>query len=634
MTPNQPQPALRADSRNDQPRFGRALLLPVTVVATAGAAVAALAGATLGAANLAGGMVIALCVVLSGIAVALLGRALLRRHVEAPLGDLEQALRRRAELSLAAPDPAVNRVMDAARDWARDLETERATLLQDQPELRGQYEAARTAQPQMQVVLNSTAGVFCARRASGDFSALFVSDNVRKVCGYEPEQFTGQPSFWLDHVHPDDGPVILAGLTRLETDDRHVHEYRFLCADGKYRWVHDDISQLRDADGKPERLVGYWLDITERKRLEEQLRDAQKLEAVGQLAGGVAHDFNNLLAAIRNSLQLAMDAIPTGSEASADIEVALRTAERAAGLTRQLLAFSRQQPRTADVVDLADLVRDLLPLLRTSLSAGVSLNLSADAADARVLADRSQLEQVVLNLVLNARDAMPQGGQVSIAVWVDHIRQLVQLSVTDTGTGMDEATRQRAFEPFFTTKPMGSGTGLGLSVVYGVVTQAGGTVTVDSEPGRGTTLRVSLPQSRGAERDSRDEPETVQSPASTGILLVDDEAAVRTTTRRLLERNGWRVIEASNGEEAFALFLTHRDRLSVLLTDVRMPGVDGVELVRRVRHVAPEFPVLFFSGYDELDQADVMDVANVPLIPKPFSVNDLLNGLRAVIRAE
>jgi PAS domain S-box-containing protein len=387
--------------------------------------------------------------------------------------------------------------------------------------------------------------------------------------------------------------------------------------------------------------VVAWRDQTRRKELEreralvqERLDLAQKMEAVGQLAGGMAHDFNNLLAAIRNSLQLAMDAIPATSEAADDLEVALRTAERAAGLTRQLLAFTRQQPRTTDVVDLAALVRDLLPLLRTSLHAGMNLNLSADAADARVLADRSQLEQVILNLVLNARDAMPGGGQVSIAVWVDHIRQLVHLSVTDTGIGMDEVTRQRVFEPFFTTKPMGSGTGLGLSVVYGVVTQAGGIVRVDSEPGRGSTLRVSLPLSRGAERESEGSDELTSGMPSFVVLLVDDEAAVRTTTRRLLERNGWRVIEASNGDEAFALFLSHREKLGVLLTDVRMPVVDGVELVRRIRHVAPDFPVLFFSGYDEIDQAAVADVANVPLIPKPFSVHDLLTGLRQAVRPD
>ena len=369
----------------------------------------------------------------------------------------------------------------------------------------------------------------------------------------------------------------------------------------------------------------------ERALIQERLDLAQKMEAVGQLAGGVAHEFNNLLAAIRNAVQLALDELAPDAMARADLEVALQTAERAAGLTRQLLAFSRQQPRTAEVIELAALVRDLMPLLRTSLPSSISLRLSADAVDARVLADRSQLEQVVLNLVLNARDAMPNGGQVSIVVWVDHVRQQVLLNVADTGTGMDEGTRQRIFEPFFTTKPTGAGTGLGLSVVYGVITQAGGTVRVDSEPGRGTTMRVSLPLSRGAEHAEQATTGTPSADTGKAILLADDEAAVRTTTRRLLERNGWRVIEASNGEEAFALFLAHRDKLNLLLSDVRMPGVGGVELARRIRDIVPGFPVVFFSGYDELEQDDVNELSNVPLVAKPFALAELLGVLRQAV---
>jgi two-component system, cell cycle sensor histidine kinase and response regulator CckA len=369
----------------------------------------------------------------------------------------------------------------------------------------------------------------------------------------------------------------------------------------------------------------------ERAQVQERLDLAQKMEAVGQLAGGVAHDFNNLLAAIRNAVQLAMDELPPGTTARADLEVAQQTAERAAGLTRQLLAFSRQQPRTVDVVDLAALVRDIMPLLRTSLPASISVRLSADVMGARVLADRSQLEQVVLNLVLNARDAMPNGGQVSIAIWVDHVRQQVLMNVADTGTGIDDATRQRIFEPFFTTKPMGSGTGLGLSVVYGVVTQAGGSVRVDSEPGHGTTMRVALPLTRSAEHADGHSGEPQESEAGKLLLLADDEPAVRSTTRRLLVRHGWRVIEAGNGEEAFALFLTHREKLSILLSDVRMPGVDGVELVRRIRAIAPTFPVVFISGYDELDQEDETELLDVPLVAKPFAFSELLSVLRQAV---
>jgi CheY-like chemotaxis protein len=199
---------------------------------------------------------------------------------------------------------------------------------------------------------------------------------------------------------------------------------------------------------------------------------------------------------------------------------------------------------------------------------------------------------------------------------------------------MDEGTRQRIFEPFFTTKPMGSGTGLGLSVVYGVVTQAGGTIRVDSEPGRGTTMRVSLPLVRPDVESPQQPFLKIDGNLTRAVLLVDDESAVRTTTRRLLERNGWQVLEASNGEEALGLFAQHRDKLSLVLTDVRMPVVDGVELARRVRDEIPDFPIVFFSGYDELEQHDVAEVSNVPLLAKPFSSADLLNVLRQAISLE
>jgi CheY-like chemotaxis protein len=371
----------------------------------------------------------------------------------------------------------------------------------------------------------------------------------------------------------------------------------------------------------------------ERALVQERLDLAQKMEAVGQLAGGVAHDFNNLLAAIRNAVQLALYDVPVDSPARPDLEVAIQTAERAAGLTRQLLAFSRQQPRSVTAIDLAVLVRELMPLLRTSIPSNVTLRLTSQPIDGRVVADRSQLEQVILNLVLNARDAMPHGGQICLAVWVDHIRQQVMFSVADTGMGMDDATKQRIFEPFFTTKPMGSGTGLGLSVVYGVVTQAGGMIRVDSELGRGTTMRVAFPYV--AADDVSHTKELVPSrDTAHGVLLVDDEAAVRTTTRRLLERNGWTVLEATNGEEGLALFHRHRSKLAVVLTDVRMPVLDGVALARRIQEEAPGFPVVFFSGYDELDQHDVAQVTNVPLLPKPFASSELFNVLRQALATE
>lgn len=462
--------------------------------------------------------------------------------------------------------------------------------------------------------------------------AILGLEDKAQLVGKRPAMFSpvaqpdGQPS---DHKSRALGAVTL-------TQGAHTFDWVHQRPDGTQ--VPVEVS-VRHAKFSGRRVsVVAWRDQTrrleldrERALVQERLDLAQKMEAVGQLAGGVAHDFNNLLAAIRNAVQLAIDELPPNTEAQADLDVAMQTAERAAGLTRQLLAFSRQQPRSAAVVDLAALVRDLMGILRTSMPPTVSIRLSAESHDAHVLADRSQLEQVILNLVLNARDAMPSGGQISLAVWVDHIRQLVMFSVTDTGMGMDEVTRQRIFEPFFTTKPMGSGTGLGLSVVYGVVTQAGGAVRVDSEPGRGTTMRVSLPLARAVAPHSSDPGAASGGDTGRALLLVDDEAAVRTTTRRLLERHGWQVLEASNGEEALGLFAKHRDRLTLVLTDVRMPVVGGVELARRVRDEIPDFPIVFFSGYDELEQHDVAEVSNVPLLAKPFSSVDLLNVLRQAL---
>ena len=464
--------------------------------------------------------------------------------------------------------------------------------------------------------------------------AILGLANKDELVGKRPAAFS--PPLQPDGSPSDEKSRALGAVTL--TQGAHTFDWLHQRPDGSHVPVEVSVRHAQLA-GRRVSVVA-WRDQTrrlelerERALLQERLDLAQKMEAVGQLAGGIAHDFNNLLAAIRNAVQLAMDDLPATANARNDLDLALQTAERAAGLTRQLLAFSRQQPRTAEAVDMAALLRDMMPLLRSSLQASTAIRLSAETGEARILIDRSQLEQVVLNLVLNARDAMPNGGQISLSVWVDHIRGQVMLSVTDTGVGMDEATRQRMFEPFFTTKPTGSGTGLGLSVVYGVVTQAGGTIRVDSETGRGTTIRVAIPQVREQPVGESRLPSS-PSHGEGGILLVDDEAAVRSTTRRLLERSGWRVIEASNGEEAFSLFVEHRERLSVVLTDVRMPVMDGVELARRVRAEAPSFPVLLFSGYDGLEQQDVKAVSDVPLLAKPFSSADLFSALRLALAME
>ncbi|MCC7052161.1 MAG: PAS domain S-box protein [Gemmatimonadaceae bacterium] len=371
----------------------------------------------------------------------------------------------------------------------------------------------------------------------------------------------------------------------------------------------------------------------ERSEMEQRLNLAQKMEAVGQLAGGVAHDFNNLLAAIRNSIQLAVNEMPPEFSLRGDLELALQTTERAAGLTGQLLAFSRRQTRPTEPVDVVRLVAEVLPLLRTSLPPSIDVQVHAASTPAIVLADRSQLEQVVLNLVLNARDAMPGGGTLSLAVTLDAATAQVHLSVADTGVGMDAAVCARVFEPFFTTKPVGTGTGLGLAVVYGVVTQSGGTVRVESAPGQGTTFHITLPARPGAAAPTAPPAAIDAGPLPATVLLVDDDTAVRSTTRRLLSRQEFTVIEAQNGHDALERFRAEGEHIAVVLTDIRMPVMDGVTLAQEIRRLSPGFPVLFISGFDEIGPSDVPGLEDIQLLAKPFSAANLFAALRAAINA-
>ncbi|MBC7564021.1 MAG: PAS domain S-box protein [Gemmatimonadaceae bacterium] len=368
----------------------------------------------------------------------------------------------------------------------------------------------------------------------------------------------------------------------------------------------------------------------QRMELEQQLNVTRKLEAVGQLAGGVAHDFNNLLAAIRNCIQLVMDEVPEEFAFRDDLALALTTTERAARLTGQLLSFSRRQAPLAECVDLASLVHDMQPLLRTSLPASVTVRIEAVASGARVRADRGQLEQVVLNIAQNARDAMPSGGTLTLSVGVDDDAMQSTLTISDTGMGMDDAVRQRIFEPFFTTRPLGEGTGLGLAVVYGVVTQAGGTVRAESVKGVGTSTCIVLPRSM----DDVTEPPHEDAPSETvveRILLVDDDAAVRVTTRRLLERLDFAVVEAENGIGALEVFRARRADIAVVLSDIRMPGMDGFRLAREVRALDPAFPILFISGFDAQVHKDRRGLEDIAMLAKPFALDKLLQMLRAAI---
>lgn len=413
-----------------------------------------------------------------------------------------------------------------------------------------------------------------------------------------------------------------------------------------FEWVHQrpdgtevpvDVS-VRHATLAGQRIsVVSWHDLTARKSLDREqlavqtrLLQAQKLEAVGQLAGGVAHDFNNLLTAVRNGVELAIPELPDDSAALEDLTLSLEAIDRAAALTRQLLAYSRRETARPTRIDLAALASSTLRLLRTSIPADITI-VEDCPRPVYVRADRSQLEQVVMNLLLNGRDAVPPTGTLVLRVHIDDASGRARLTMRDDGVGMDEETKRRIFEPFFTTKVASSGgTGLGLAVVYGIISELSGEIIVHSAPGAGSCFEVLLPLDV-SEEEVVPEPSLEPPSVERYVLLVEDEDVVRLTTARLLSRLGWSVIIAEDGEDGWSAFLAHQDKLELVITDVRMPRLDGLTLARRIREAAPRCPVLVSSGYDRVDGAQSAEISGTGFLAKPYSLGTLREAIDRVM---
>jgi len=402
-----------------------------------------------------------------------------------------------------------------------------------------------------------------------------------------------------------------------------------------------------------DRVVLVARDVTERlkteqalRESEDQLRQAQKMEAVGQLAGGIAHDFNNLLMAIMSNAELAALELSADSVAGSHIEEIKSASRRARSLTQQLLAFSRKQMLQPRVLDMNAVVREAEQILRRLIGENIAMSVALDPTLGHVRADPGQLAQVLVNLAVNARDAMPRGGQLTIEsmnrdVGAAEARahrglregRYVALQVRDTGIGMEPGTKARIFEPFFTTKPPGQGTGLGLSTVYGIVKQSGGYIAVDSAPGAGTTFTIMLPQVFETSEPVPVSPPYVPATASRGtVLLVEDEAAVREATKRMLRKYGFSVIEAKHGQDALLLWESEGHAVDVVLTDVVMPAMGGAELARALRERRPDLRVVFMSGYTQGTlELSSMDEAATRFLPKPFTADQLVGTLRDLI---
>ncbi len=469
----------------------------------------------------------------------------------------------------------------------------------------------------------------------------------KRQLGYDENEVSSAFDEWQSRLHPDDlerslhtvqaylehpGPVM-----ELEARLRHK--------DGSYRQVLSRGSLLRNQAGVPVRMLGASIDITEHAQLHVQFLQSQKMESVGQLAGGIAHDFNNLLTVINGTADLVLSGIKAGDPLRADLLQIRDAGDRAASLTGQLLAFSRKQILKPDVLDLNAVISDMQGMLQRLIGEHIDLVLRPAETLGSVRADRGQIEQVVMNLAVNARDAMADGGTLTIETHCvelgaadasDHQSvtpgRHVVLTVTDGGVGMDEQTRAHIFEPFFTTKGPGRGTGLGLSTVFGIVKQSGGSIGVDSEPGRGTTFTISFPLVDETARRVQTGRSAMATRGTETILVVEDEAGVRNLATRILHAAGYTVVTASSGVEALSLLKGHDGPVQLMLTDLVMPGMTGRDLAERVASIRPRMKVLYTSGYtdDTNLRHSVLD-DSAQFIGKPYSVAQLTQKVREVL---
>jgi len=525
----------------------------------------------------------------------------------------------------------------------REAET-RLRLLDENARMQAEKLAAerklRASRERQEAILRSLPIVFNAREAEPPYAAVFVSDSVLDLTGFPAERFIDDPEFGFGRIHPDDVSVVMDAHARVIETGAYQCEYRWQAADGRYISLLEQGVLAPAEDDQPRQIFGTLIDNTERRLLEEQLAQARRMEAVGQLTGGVAHDFNNLLTVVLGNVDMLARGELTARQ-KRQLDAIRQATERGRSLTRQLLAFSRRQHLSPVVLEVGALISSFTSLIRQAVGEAVTVELDLHPEPLNAHVDPTQLESALLNLAVNARDAMPEGGRLSIST-----RRLteeaasardgleagdwIEVEVADTGSGMADEVRRRVFEPFFTTKDVGKGSGLGLSQVYGFVRQSGGHVSVESEPGVGSVFRLHLPAS--AEAPAAAPPAASRAPAVGGsekVLVVEDDPAVLSLTVEMLEALGYAVVTAADAAEAKAK-LEADPAIQLLFSDVVMPGgVNGVQLARQARDLRPDIQVLLTSGFvGENGQAPIHEF---PLIDKPYERAALAAKLREVL---
>jgi len=544
---------------------------------------------------------------------------------------------------------AVEAMKLGAQDYLAKKALSRENLIraiQGAIERRTLNTALQQSRAYSRALLEAIPDIICRLSADGEYIDYIVGNN-----SIPPSPELNVVGRTLGEVGPEAAALTLQrGLQELfaESEARtepkaRAAQFSVIAADGQQRSY--DVRMARSAENE---AIAILRDVTEQRDLEEKLRAGQRLQAVGLLAGGISHDFNNILTVIQSYAAFWLDQLKEADPAYADVRTILDAAERAAGLTRQLLAFSRQQVQQLASLSLNDFIQGLLPMLQRLIGEATQIKAALAKDLWLVEADASQIEQVLLNLAINARDAMPEGGTLTLETANVQVGgeyagakdvevppgEYVLIAVTDTGTGMDEPTRLHLFEPFYTTKGAGKGTGLGLSTAYGIITQSHGFIEVYSEPNHGSTFKIYLPKT-SRQRASRVVPvRTATSSGSETILLVEDDEDVRAAAVRILEKGGYQLIVAESGDEALRLFHESdtRSRVQLLLTDVVMPNMLGPKLVEHLRQTAPALPVLYMSGYTEGSGVHQRVAGERTLyLQKPFSRQNMLAAVRQAL---
>lgn len=467
------------------------------------------------------------------------------------------------------------------------------------------------------------------------------------VTGYSPEEYEADPGLCFAMIHEEDREHVRELTNRFLNEKSAIQpfQHRIIHKDGRLRWIRNTPVPHFDPEGQLIAYDGLISDITEYKKLEDQFHHAQKMEAVGALAGGISHDFNNILTAVIGYGDILQRQLAHDHAARHNVDQILLAAEKAANLVHGLLAFSRKQVMNPRPVDLNRIIINVEKLLSRLITEDITLRVRLTERETVIMADQGQIDQILMNLVTNARDAMPKGGALTIETAImdmdmNFLKEhgfgarghYVMVSISDTGTGMDEQSRQRIFEPFYTTKPMGKGTGLGLSIVYGIVKQHNGFLELQSKLGKGTTFRIYFPLIEEKAQESPGIARLLAMGENQTVLVADDDLQVRSVINIILNKSGYRVIEAENGEAAVQQFRKNPDGIDLLVLDIVMPRMNGLDAYEEIRKLRPDVKVIFISGYT----ADVIDqkgagYEDLNIVAKPISPNNLLLKIRETL---